>query len=217
MVYKMHNRKLLRRFYQRGAVYFITTYTKNRYPFFKEDVFCEVLSYEVDILSRMKEFITHAYVIMPDHLHILIQPEGETNISKIMQSIKKNSSRYINQIIDNNPVREIYKSPLPVSEGIKEDIKAFEKHLSGLIDFFLNKYSEDEILTMPRFQWQRSFHDHILRDNEDTRDYYEYIINNPVKESVVDDSYDYSWIYIRDSDDFGRAPHLCNMGGLKQY
>jgi len=202
-------RKRLRRFYHKGAVYFISTYTEDRYPYFNEPIFCELLSEQIMLGSTIKCYNIYAYVILPEHIHLLIQPEGEYNISNIIHSIKRNSSRYINHIIDNNPVREIYKSPLRVSENIMAEIIEFEKHLRSLIIRFWDKYTTDGVLAMPRFQWHKSFHDHMLRDNEDIRDYYEYIINNPVKESLVDDPLDYKWIYIRESDDFrGRESDL---------
>jgi len=40
-----------------------------------------------------------AYVIMPDHIHLLIQPEGDKKISKILNQIKGVSSRKINLIL----------------------------------------------------------------------------------------------------------------------
>ena len=42
-------------------------------------------------------FYLLGFVIMPDHLHLLIIPRGENKISFIMQEIKKGSARLINK------------------------------------------------------------------------------------------------------------------------
>lgn len=45
--------------------------------------------------ERTARFLVYAYVVMPDHLHLLVQPtKGE--ISIVLKSIKENSSRDIN-------------------------------------------------------------------------------------------------------------------------
>ena len=43
--------------------------------------------------------------------------------------------------------------------------------------------------------WQRSFYDHVLRNDEDVKTVAEYIIQNPVRSKLVDrwDQYPYSW------------------------
>ncbi len=43
--------------------------------------------------------------------------------------------------------------------------------------------------------WQRSFYDHILRDEEETYDIGKYILENPVRKGIVEDYRDYpfSW------------------------
>lgn len=40
--------------------------------------------------------IIHSYVIMPNHIHLLIEPIGEWNIQNIVGAIKKYTAREIN-------------------------------------------------------------------------------------------------------------------------
>lgn len=42
--------------------------------------------------------------------------------------------------------------------------------------------------------WQRSFHDRILRTEEDTRNVIRYILNNPVRKGLVTEALDYLFI-----------------------
>ena len=39
--------------------------------------------------------------------------------------------------------------------------------------------------------WQRSFHDHVLRESESTRSYVSYILENPVRRGLVKNWWDY--------------------------
>ena len=41
--------------------------------------------------------------------------------------------------------------------------------------------------------WQPGFHDHVLRENEDTRAVVAYIIQNPVRAGLVPGAGDYEW------------------------
>ncbi len=79
-----------------NGAYFITTSTLGRKPIFHEGRITEIL---VDTLlsNRMAwKYTLFAYVIMPDHLHMLLQPNGDSGISKILNQIKGVSSRKIN-------------------------------------------------------------------------------------------------------------------------
>lgn len=82
-----------RRYYVENAVYFITTVIRNRKPIFSDPVHIN-LFYEV--ARGVKErypFKNLAYVILPDHLHLLlhiIEPPFKEHISKVMNSLKWN-------------------------------------------------------------------------------------------------------------------------------
>lgn len=39
----------------------------------------------------------HAYVLMPDHVHMVITPEAEFGVSNMMQSLTRRYARYINE------------------------------------------------------------------------------------------------------------------------
>ncbi len=95
----MH-RNSQKRFVGEGFVYFITTVTKYRYPYFENKVLCEVFVEELDICKQLKEFELFAFCVLPDHVHLLIRPNEKYNISKVIQSIKKEFSRDANYLIE---------------------------------------------------------------------------------------------------------------------
>lgn len=85
----------LRRYKSENTPFFITTLTYRTQKFFLNKNRAEVV---IDYIYRAKERMINyllAFVIMPEHLHLLIVPQNEYSISQIMLFIKKGSSRII--------------------------------------------------------------------------------------------------------------------------
>jgi REP element-mobilizing transposase RayT len=83
-------RARIRRWYVPNAVYFITAVTLGRRPLFGEGGHLDLLRNTMHEAQIYHPFTMHAYVFMPDHLHMLIHVPATTNISKLMQSIQRN-------------------------------------------------------------------------------------------------------------------------------
>ncbi len=78
-----------------GGIYFVTTRVKQEGLFLaKHEV--EIIGNTILDSSTRKEMTLYAYVVMPNHMHILIKPII-CGISKAMQLIKGRSSRQINE------------------------------------------------------------------------------------------------------------------------
>lgn len=65
--------------------YFVSTQTEGRKPFFRNERWAQLM---VATLAHYGEsaYILHAFVVMPDHLHVLISPQDA--IEKSVQMIK---------------------------------------------------------------------------------------------------------------------------------
>jgi len=86
--------RIPRRVKQPG-VYFITTDTwQRRLLFLKPDPARIVLEQILDCRDR-GFYKLHAFVLMPEHLHMLITPGGETALEKAIMMIKGGSSHTI--------------------------------------------------------------------------------------------------------------------------
>ncbi|MDR5659791.1 transposase [Serpentinicella sp. ANB-PHB4] len=88
----------LKHYYEENCYYFITTITENRESIFKDPIICDLL---IHILTQYKlqcPFNLKAFVVMPDHIHLLLQPTGKENISEIMKKVKGSFSRYYNRL-----------------------------------------------------------------------------------------------------------------------
>ncbi len=78
----------LPRFHIEGHVYYITTVTYNRLPIFTRPSFVIPLFDSLNFYRYKQSFKLLGYVIMPDHVHLLIWPFGEATVSNIMRDIK---------------------------------------------------------------------------------------------------------------------------------
>ena len=87
----------LSHFYLENQAYFITTTTQGRESVFASEENALILWNIINNQRERERFYLLGFVIMPDHLHLVIIPKGETKISFIMQEIKKGSSRLINR------------------------------------------------------------------------------------------------------------------------
>jgi REP element-mobilizing transposase RayT len=91
-----------KRYYEPNCSVFITTSTYKRYPYFEEDIFCELFIEELNFCQKLKNFQIEAYKINPEHIHLLITPGERYNYSEIMGSLKRNFSRDYNDLINGN-------------------------------------------------------------------------------------------------------------------
>ena len=156
-----------KRFYLENSIYFVTVITYWRICYFNDEILCRGLLKDIIFCSQLKKFKIYGFVILPDHFHIMFRPCGAWNISQIMQSLKMNSSRNTNIILD-----QFW------------NVKA-------------NTYSplRKRFLPYPKFKWRKSFIDHSIRGEQDFINHLEYIKKNPMKHLGI--SYEnYRWIKI---------------------
>ena len=80
---------------QQAGVYFVTTHTWQRRALFQKEQPAQILLAQ-NLDCRGRGFYSlHAFVIMPDHLHLLITPAEAVSLEKTMQMIKGGSAHRI--------------------------------------------------------------------------------------------------------------------------
>lgn len=166
------------RLYIPFAPYFITFNVKTKFSFFHEDVFCNIL---IDVLSKttsLKEYNLIGYKINPDHCHLIIQPTGIFNISKIMHSIKRNSSQGINMLVTHEIEDELYQSYHWTSSMLQ-----YRRN-------FKRKYNY-EFHDFPKFEWQSSFDDVLLKTRNDLQIRIEYLQKQWLKHDLPENKFLY--------------------------
>jgi REP-associated tyrosine transposase len=68
--------------------FFITTVTWQRTPLFRSQPKAELM---MDVLLHYREqmrYVLHEFVIMPDHLHLLLTPGADISLERVLQLIK---------------------------------------------------------------------------------------------------------------------------------
>lgn len=88
----------LRHIYLKEYPYMITTNTANREPIFADNKAADILLEAILFGRKQHWYYLLSFVIMPDHLHLIIIPKDK-NISGCMKSIKGFSSRKINETL----------------------------------------------------------------------------------------------------------------------
>jgi putative transposase len=88
----------LKRYFEDNAAYFVTTATRDRAPLFRDRKLCRILLVTIEYHKTVFDYKVYGYCIMPDHLHIILHPKSEFNLSFIMKMIKGSFARKINKL-----------------------------------------------------------------------------------------------------------------------
>jgi REP-associated tyrosine transposase len=68
--------------------FFITTVTWQRTPLFRHAQPAELMMDVLDHYREQKKYVLHEFVIMPDHLRLLLTPLPEISVERTVQLIK---------------------------------------------------------------------------------------------------------------------------------
>ena len=142
-------------YYEKDNYYFITTVTENRNLIFKDIISCDLLMNLITHYKFTCSYNIKAFIIMPDHLHLIIQPVGEENISDIMKKIKGSFSRYYNKL--NKTTGTLFQ------KGFYDQLIKTEKQLHETINYIhynpvkngLVEEAKDYIYSSYNFYFQR--------------------------------------------------------------
>lgn len=129
-----------------------------------------------NIPAHYPHVVLHEYVIMPNHLHGIIEitdsvgagfacPDTHTNRDYPARTEQENTAG-MNAGRANPDKREMGRAnPAPT--------------LGNIIGYF--KYQSTKMVDLPEKLWQRNYYEHIIRDDKDYANISEYIENNPVR------------------------------------
>jgi len=138
------------------ALYFITSTTLEWLPVFTSEKYFKILIDSVKFCQDKKNLKVYAYVIMDNHIHMVLSDENLTNI---MRAFKGFTAQEI------------------VSQ-LKLDNKAWFLNQFGFHKLKHKTYSEHQV-------WQESFHPQQILSTEMLHQKIDYIHFNPVKRGFV--------------------------------
>ena len=151
--------------YSSPGFYFVTICTKNRTPHFGEIINNHM------ILNRYGMIARECWLDLPNHYH-------NCRLDKFV--IMPNHIHGIMQI--DNVGNGLEPFPIPCQKsrthGLSEFIRAFKTFSSRRINQHL-RMATDHKMHRPLFQWQKSFYDHIIRNEKSLHKIRQYIVQNP--------------------------------------
>ena len=101
-VKKGTSRTRIGRYSERNRIYHVTTCTHDRAPIFASLQLGRVVVRAIRCADRQGYVRTLCYVVMPDHLHWLLQLDGDRSLSDSVCLVKSRSSRHIHSVLAEN-------------------------------------------------------------------------------------------------------------------
>ena len=144
----MH-RNSRRRPYRPFGYYFITTNVSEGFSILGKHIFGHLLEHIIHLSAHIHSVKIIAYKINPDHIHIIAQVGSKGTISKYVGSLKRQFSRQVNQILS-----------LDLPEG--RDSPGDD--------------SNRRLAFCDNFQWQKSYHSHLITSQRDFDNHIQYIL-----------------------------------------
>jgi putative transposase len=171
--------KNLPKFNDNSYAHFVTTRTYENRPYFKNEEFSNILLKEIRFYSEKYGFDVLGWVIMPDHVHMLLWWDKEGNpaliISKIMQGIKAGTAMRIVELLKSRGLEQVL-------QATQEDVAVSKSHKRNL------KYH----------LWQPGFYDFNVHNENKLLEKLNYMHNNPVKAGLTLSPADYRWSSYRE-------------------
>ncbi|MGB5105149.1 MAG: transposase [Candidatus Zixiibacteriota bacterium] len=146
-----------------GTARFITFSCYQRLQLIVRDDIRQAILRQIDIARIKYRFKLLAYVLMPEHVHLVLHPEEPTTIGKVIGQIKSLAAREIVEILqsENNPVLR-------------------------KLEAYRDNYAKYAI-------WLPRCYDHNCRTTETMIEKINYCHGNPVKRGLVANPADWRW------------------------
>lgn len=168
----------LRHYDDWGMIRFVTFSCYRRYRLLCKPL---VIRSFLDELRQIRErgIRILGYVVMPEHVHLVLSPPGGIQLGREIGVLKSRSARRMLPLLEGNsnqPIDQLYRFK---SSGESQDISALEM--------------EAQNGELKRSFWHRRCYDHNCRNLESVREKIEYCHKNPVTRSLVAEPGDYPW------------------------
>lgn len=173
--------------YSTPGIYFLTICCQNREHWLGKinnkkmelNEYGNIVEQQIEWLEQhYPYFVLHNFVIMPNHLHILAE------INRMGNNISDNNEFFLERMSRAGRDRPQQKRNVPTDDDIRDDDRPPQKikSISELMGAFKTTSSKKiHRAGNTDFQWQRSFHDHIVKSGESYKRIHAYINLNPTK------------------------------------
>jgi REP element-mobilizing transposase RayT len=132
-----------------------------------------------------------SYVVMPNHVHVLIRVYESFSLAKIVQSWKGYTGKKIKEMIT---VGIAGNADCPVGSRAKPTLgDPREAGNAGNADCPVGSRAKPTLGDPRRRIWHREFWDRYIRDEKHFNSAIDYIAQNPIKAGLVKNAEDWPW------------------------
>ena len=164
------------KFHNPDGVYFVTSTITDWVDVFTKSVFCDIVVDSLRYCQQNKGLVIHAWVIMSNHIHLIISRNSKPLLSEIMRDFKRFTSIEL------------------VKELQANDVHPERKRASGRSRWMLELFSQaaKRLERVNHFKvWQDGNHPIELDTNTIMEQKLNYLHNNPVTAGIVFNPEDY--------------------------
>ncbi|MCX6784504.1 MAG: transposase [Candidatus Komeilibacteria bacterium] len=173
-----------KRIFIEGGFYFITCRTLQQHKIFCSDFVIKLFLEVLDYCRSKLHFVLLAFVVLPDHIHLLICPNERNTISDVIRHIKGRFARQYNLAVTEDEFLGYQKRNKQLTAVAEEFILGDQQE-----EFILGDQQQPEDNTI----WQKSFYDRIICSEQQFENIVNYIDYNAVKHGLVKNPED--WLY----------------------
>ncbi len=149
-----------------GDIFFVTSTVAGHINLFSDKSLCKIFMENLEYYQTRGDYRIIAYILMPDHFHLVLRVNPDHLISKCVGNLKRITSRKISEyLFRNNRVRQLDRLQKAVRLESTNDSRIWKYRFDSLV--INNEY--------------------ILRQKID------YVHNNPVRRGLVENACD--WPY----------------------
>ncbi len=153
--------------YNQSKAYYLTFTVVGWIDVFSRKVYREILIESLKYCQQNKGLNIYAYVIMTNHIHLLVNCVNE-NLSQVVGDFKKITSKKI-------------------IEAIQQENESRREWMLNLFSFEASKHTRNKNYQF----WTHDNHPIEIFSNKFIKQKVEYIQNNPVRAAIVDKPEDY--------------------------
>ena len=146
------------------GIYFITSTVTGWIKIFNEDSYCKIIIDELKYRKNKKQMDLYGYVIMPNHIHLIITAN---RLSNLMRSFKSHTARKI--------INDLIKEK---NDDVLNKIKLLKKKSKAQSEYQL---------------WQEGFHPKLVVSEKELRQKLDYIHLNPVRSGIIDEPQEWKY------------------------
>ena len=155
----------LKRFQESGQTHFVTFSCYHRQPLLTPDPAKQIFERALERVRHTFTLRVYGYVIMPEHVHLLLSEPDRGVLADALKSLKQGVSRRLLEDTDGAPFKPSFG-------------------LSGALGA-----SEDP----PLHFWQKRYYDFNVRNYDQFMEKLRYIHRNPVKRGLCERPEDWAW------------------------